>query len=168
MKGSGTVRRGGLVSILRMSFVFSAANQEDKRQNETEKREKQKALSKISAQAQIYHALCDVPLLPLIFFSRSFPALFWEEGTKQPQEVCHFLADTASEEQAVSATEVLAPWKVCRQQFAEQPRYCRVSYCVFSCPLHRSPHSQPLPKSCSGTCLCLVKLILSYRIVVPK
>lgn len=120
------------------------------------------------AQAQIYHALCDVPLLPLIFFSRSFPALFWEEGTKQPQEVCHFLADTASEEQAVSATEVLAPWKVCRQQFAEQPRYCRVSYCVFSCPLHRSPHSQPLPKSCSGTCLCLVKLILSYRIVVPK
>lgn len=36
-----------------MSFVFSAANQEDKRQNETEKREKQKALSKISAQAQL-------------------------------------------------------------------------------------------------------------------
>lgn len=53
MKGSGTVRRGGLVSKLRMSFVFSAGNQEKKRQSETEKREKQKASSKISAQAQL-------------------------------------------------------------------------------------------------------------------
>lgn len=47
MKGSGTVRRGGLVSKLRMSFVFSAGDQEDRRQSETEKREKQKALSKL-------------------------------------------------------------------------------------------------------------------------
>ena len=53
MKGSGTVRRGGLLSKLRMSFVFSAGNEEEKRQSETEKREKQKASSKISAKAQL-------------------------------------------------------------------------------------------------------------------
>lgn len=42
MKGSGTVRRGGLVSKFRMSFVFSAGSHEEKRQSETGKREKQK------------------------------------------------------------------------------------------------------------------------------
>lgn len=40
------------MSRLRMSFVFSAGNQGEKRQSETEKREKQKASSQISAQAQ--------------------------------------------------------------------------------------------------------------------
>lgn len=48
MKGSGTVRREGLVSKLRMSFVFSAGTQEEKRQSETEQRNKPKASSKIS------------------------------------------------------------------------------------------------------------------------
>lgn len=47
MKGSGTVRRGGLVSKFRMSFVFSAGSHEEKRQSETGKREKQKGSSKI-------------------------------------------------------------------------------------------------------------------------
>jgi len=97
------------------------------------------------------------------------PAAFREKRTNRPQEVCHFLADSASEEQAVRPTEVLTPRKASRQLFAELPHYRRASYCFFSflaaCS-HRSPPSQPAAKSCSGTCLCSVKL--SYRIVLPK
>lgn len=45
MNGSGTVRRGGLASKLRMSFVFSAGKQEEKRQSEGEKSRKRQAKS---------------------------------------------------------------------------------------------------------------------------
>lgn len=54
-------------------------------------------------------------------------------------EVCHFLADTASEEQAVRATEVLAPQQACRQLFAEQPHTTGWVNCSFSCLLTQIP-----------------------------
>lgn len=56
----------------------------------------------------MYHGLCNVLLLPLISFPTSIPAVFQEKIMKWPREICHSLADTASGEQAVRATELLA------------------------------------------------------------